>query len=188
MIRQLTAILLAAAFALPSFGNRVANGGAGGGVPAWSYSMLQGVDDDADENSSAGTQLATRVVAGQSGSITKIGIWVKFVNASTSVKFACYNTALNLLGSKSGTIGGGDGQWHDLTLDTPIAGITAGDVLWLGQGSNGPFDGSCVYRKKGTLSNSLKADFGSYASFPPSSISSWSTLNQGLLMRVEITP
>lgn len=109
------------------------------------------------------------IVAGNSGTCTKLRVWIQNPAAPAPLKMAIYDNAGNLLGSGTRAAHAlGAPAWDEVTLDTPVSGITMGNTYKLAVISSS--SGWRIGFQNGV--GSAYIDFGiSYASFPPSTLS-----------------
>jgi hypothetical protein len=134
-------------------------------TPAWFDAIAPGSTDSG--NTLLANSQAQPVVAGQSGSCTKLRLWVEFSNISTTdLKMALYDSSFNLLSSGSVTdVGSGDNRWIETTI-TPQA-VSNGATYWIGMMIN--VSSGIIGRLLASQpSGSSRIEFGTtYAGFPP---------------------
>ena len=128
----------------------------------------------------------SKVTFPSAGTVTKLGIWLDFVNASSPLKIAIFNSSRVVVGSAiTNTIASGDAQWHEWTTSITIP---SSGTYYIGFSQNGPYAGSLVTRQRsGTSGDSyFTFDATAYTDFPaPAGLSIGS---DSLAVRAEFTP
>lgn len=161
----------------------------GGGSPSYVYSVGQTVSPTGSDSNINKVDFALlgKITLPSAGTVTKLGIWLNFVNASTPIKLALFDSSRVVVGSSvSGTITSGDGQWHDIasSITVPSSG-----TYYVGISTDGPYDGSIVTIVDGGGASGdayLTFDSGMYAAFP--SLTGLSANSGNFAFRVELTP
>lgn len=160
----------------------------GGGPPSYVYSVGQSVTPTGSGYNmpKADYAMLAKVTLASGGTVTKLGIWADFINASTPIKLALFDSSRVVIGSAvSGTITSGDGQWHDIasSITVPSAG-----TYYIGASNNGAFDGTIVVKvATGASGDSyITFDSGTYTDFP--AVTGLTSNDGNFALRLELTP
>lgn len=160
----------------------------GGGSPAFYYPpginvSVTGTSDYAHTNPNA--RLA-KIVLASGGTVTKLGIYIGFVNASTDIKLCLFDSSRAPIGSGvTTTIASGDNQWHDFTVSESVSSGT----YYVGYSSNVGFEGALNGKYiAGSSGDSYgTSDASTYANFP-GSLTGLSSSTNSIALRLELTP
>jgi hypothetical protein len=155
--------------------------------PTFFYPPLGDVSAGSGQNVTPDNAALFKIVLPTSGTVTKLGLFTQFVNASTPMKISLFNASRVPVGSLvTTTLASGDFQWHDYT--TSIA-VTAG-TYYVGYSSNGTFSGSVQlsFATGGVSGDAYSStDAGSYANFP-GSLTGLTAATGAHAVRLELTP
>jgi hypothetical protein len=163
---------------------------AGGGGPAFIYANAITSNPAALSSSNIiDTHYAglSKIVFASAGTVTKLGIWLEYVNASTAIQMALFDAARNPVGSAvSANIASGNSQWHDIV--SSIAVPSAG-TYFIGFSADGPYTGSLVGKQATGAALDLYQTYagGSYGDFP-GSLNDLETQAYPWAVRAELTP
>lgn len=163
--------------------------GGGGGGPSFIYAA--GWDASASGGSEQNitdvdyASLA-KITFPSAGTVTKMGLWTVYVNSSSAIKLAIFDSSRVPVGSAvNPTIASGDGQWHDTASSVSIP--SAG-TYYIGIAMDGPYTGSLVGRQLSSTGDEYGTfDSGSYGNFP-GSLTGLANGNAIWALRAEFTP
>jgi hypothetical protein len=134
-------------------------------APTFTDAIAGTSTDTQDSNAAVWRQ---DVVAGNSGTCTKLRVWIKNPASGAPLKMALFDNSHNLLGQGTrGAFSMGAPGWEEVTLDTPVAGITMGTTYEIGVASSST--GWMIGYLNGVGSGYI--EFTSYAAFPPNPMS-----------------
>jgi hypothetical protein len=160
------------------------------GSPTWYYppgitSNPAALDDNnVVDNAYAGL---SKITFSSAGTVTKLGFWTKYTNATSTLKMAVYDSSRVLIGSGvSASITTGNDVWQEITASVTIP--SAG-TYYIGLSVDGPFDGSLVGKRTSTSSGDdfQTYDSGSYGNFP-GSLTGLASGSYPWAVRAELTP
>jgi hypothetical protein len=129
----------------------------------------------------------SKVTFPSAGTVTKLGFWTTFTNATSTLKMAVYDSSRVLIGSGvSASITTGTDVWQEITASVTIP--SAG-TYYIGFSMDGPYDGSLVGERTTGSSGDLYETFdsGSYGNFP-GSLTSLASGSYLWAVRAELTP
>ena len=162
----------------------------GGGSPTWYYPP--GITNDPsalDNNNIIDNAYAglSKVTFPSAGTVTKLALYTTFVNATSTLKMAIFDSSRTLVGSGvSVSITTGSGAWQEIAASVTIP--SAG-TYYIGISQDGPYDGSLVGERTTGSSGDLYETFdsGSYGNFP-GSLTSLASGSYLWAVRAELTP
>jgi hypothetical protein len=165
-------------------------GPAGGGGTTWIYPP--GWDETAtggsDENIyDVDFALLSKITVPSAGSVSKIGMFVVFVNAVADMKFTVFDSTRTPVDTGIATaVVGANGEWKNYatSISLPSAG-----TYYIGFSMDGAYTGAIVGKAKASASgdNYVTFDAGSYGNFP-SSLTGLTAGNSPWAVRIEFTP
>ncbi len=158
------------------------------GVPTFYYaegwSATPGATGSAELVENGYTYLS-KVVISTGGTVTKLGVWTSFVNFSSTVEMALFDSSRNYISgaTASTTFASGDDQWHDLTLSH--GGLTSGTYYI---GLTGNTSSAFQQRANAGASGDGYISYSSGQAAFPASVTSLEILSSNWAYRVEISP
>lgn len=156
----------------------------GGGSPAYFYSEGADVSGAGTETDTTnGQAILSRVVLASGGTVTKLGLYARFVNFSTGLKLALFDSSRNYISgaTTTNTVTSGDAQWHDFAISTAVSSGT----YYIGFSTNN--DNGIKVNYNTEASGDVYETFDTYANFP-ASITGLSSSNTPRVVRLELTP
>lgn len=162
----------------------------GGGSPTWYYptgitSNPSALDNNnIIDNAYAGL---SKVTFSSAGTVTKLALYTTFVNATSTLKMAIFDSSRTLVGSGvSASITTGNDAWQEIAASVTIP---SSGTYYIGFSMDGPYDGSLVGERTTGSSGDLYETFdsGSYGNFP-GSLTSLASGSYLWAVRAELTP
>jgi hypothetical protein len=155
---------------------------AGGGSPAWHYSILpSGTDSQTAADSSV--PIMSKVVPSASGTATKLSVWVANFSGTVNCKLSLYNSTQGLLNSGGEVSVTGDG-WHEVTISQSVTASTTYYVAFLAFASS-QWDWRWLNGGAGNTEYRTGADF---SLFPYNPFGTAGTLNRTYPVAIYVEP
>lgn len=153
------------------------------GTPAWAY---VNTGSTADFSGNEVFYIRTPIVADQTGSCTKLAVWIVYRNFGTNFKIALYDASRNLLTSETvNASSASDGAYFEITLGSAqsVTASTTYNIAIISASDNFRFG------KDTTPDSESLIDYSeTYAGFPPDPGPAGSSLSAGMRVGMYIVP